>query len=296
MTIKNTSHPKSSITFIGLGVMGAPMAGHLQKAEIPITVFNRSPQKSVAWVERYSGKMATDIPSAVMEVDMVFMCLGDDHSVEETLLGHYGVFDNCRPGAIIIDHTTTSSTLAVRMAAAASKADVHYLDAPVSGGEAGAQNGALTIMVGGHKASFEKVEPVLKCYAKAVTLMGKSGSGQLTKMVNQLCIAGLVQSLAEGLAFSEKAGLNSKQVLSVISQGAAQSWQMENRGQTMIDDQFDFGFAVDHMRKDLGLCLAQANAIDAQTPIATLVDQYYAEIQSKGGARWDTSSLIRRIR
>jgi len=283
------------ISFIGMGVMGSPMAGHLANAGFPITVYNRTRAKSDAWAEHYQGTVADSIQSAVADADLVLMCLGNDQSVEQSLMGEKGAFAAMQPGTAIIDHTTTSAKLAQAMDQAARKAGLHFLDAPVSGGEAGAQNGALTIMMGGDAAIFERTKSVLEHYAKAVTLMGASGAGQLTKMVNQICIAGVVQGLAEGLAFSEKAGLDSKRVLDVISKGAAQSWQMENRGYTMVDDQFDFGFAVDHMRKDLGLCMDQATQIGASLPVASLVDSYYAEVQEMGGARWDTSSLIKRL-
>jgi 3-hydroxyisobutyrate dehydrogenase len=287
---------KQKVSFIGLGVMGSPMAGHVASAGHPTTVYNRTQGKADAWVAQYPGMAADNLPSAVQEADVVLMCLGNDQSVEETLLGDQGAMAAMRKGTIIVDHTTTSSALAQRMSAAANERGLHFLDAPVSGGEAGAQNGALTVMVGGQQDIFDRARPVIEHFAKAVTRMGESGSGQLTKMVNQICIAGLVQALSEGLAFSEKAGLDSKLVLEVISKGAAQSWQMENRGDTMVDDEFDFGFAVDHMRKDLGLCIEQAQQVRAQIPVTKIVDQYYAEIQAMGGARWDASSLIKRLR
>ena len=288
MTTKN-------ICFIGLDVMGAPMAGHVADAGHPTTVYNRTQEKAKAWVKQHQGAITTDVQSAVAEADIVLMCLGNDQSVEAILTGDSGAMAAMRQGTIIVDHTTTSAKLATRMFAAAKDKGLHFLDAPVSGGEAGAQNGALTVMVGGDQTAFDQASPVITHFSKAVTRMGESGAGQLTKMVNQICIAGLVQALSEGLAFSEKAGLDSKLVLDVISKGAAQSWQMENRGTTMVDDKFDFGFAVDHMRKDLGLCIDQAQQIGAQLPIVKIVDQYYAEIQAMGGARWDTSSLIRRL-
>ncbi len=286
---------KQKVCFIGMGVMGSPMAGHIANAGHPITVYNRTLEKAQTWATQYPGTAASNLQSAVQDADIVLMCLGDDHSVEETLTGDQGAMAAMRAGSIIVDHTTTSAKIARKMSAAAEKQGLHFLDAPVSGGEAGAQNGALTVMVGGQSAIFDQARPVIEHFAKAVTRMGDSGSGQLTKMVNQICIAGLVQALSEGLAFSEKAGLDSKLVLEVISKGAAQSWQMENRGHTMVENEFEFGFAVDHMRKDLGLCIAQARQISAQIPIAEIVDQYYAEIQSMGGARWDTSSLIKRL-
>ncbi len=286
------------VCFIGMGVMGAPMAGHVAKAGHAVTVFNRTAAKATDWASNYSGAASADLHSAVENADIVLMCLGNDQSVEETLLGQGGVkgaMQSMRSGTVIVDHTTTSAKLAGKMAKAAQALGLSFLDAPVSGGEVGAQNGALTVMVGGAAAAFERAKPVIDHYAKAVTLMGDSGAGQLTKMVNQICIAGLVQGLSEGMAFSEKAGLDGKLVLDVISKGAAQSWQMENRGETMIAKEFDFGFAVDHMRKDLGLCLDQAQETGAQLPIVEIVDQYYAEVQAMGGARWDTSSLIKRL-
>ena len=286
---------KQNVSFIGMGVMGSPMAGHIAKAGHPTTVYNRTREKADAWVAQYPGTGADSLQSAVREADIVLMCLGNDQSVEETLLGDQGAMAAMRKGTIIVDHTTTSAVLAQRMSAAANERGLHFLDAPVSGGEAGAQNGALTVMVGGQQDIFDRARPVIEHFAKAVTRMGKSGSGQLTKMVNQICIAGLVQALSEGLAFSERAGLDSKRVLDVISKGAAQSWQMENRGETMVENEFDFGFAVDHMRKDLGLCIEQAQQVGAQIPVTKIVDQYYAEIQAMGGARWDTSSLIKRL-
>jgi len=289
MTIKN-------VTFIGMGVMGSPMAGHLANAGLSTTVYNRTRSKADEWISKYPGSVAADLQAAVADADMVLMCLGNDQSVEATLIGEHGALAAMRPGTIIVDHTTTSAKIAKTMSAAASEAGLHFLDAPVSGGEAGAQNGALTVMIGGDASAFETAKPVIEHFAKAVTLMGDSGAGQLTKMVNQICIAGIVEALSEGLAFSEKAGLDSKRVLSVISKGAAQSWQMENRGDTMVDNQFDFGFAVDHMRKDLGLCLEQAQQLGADLPLVSMVDQFYAEVQAMGGARWDTSSLIKRLR
>ncbi len=287
---------KQKVSFIGMGVMGSPMAGHVANAGHPTTVYNRTQDKADSWAAQYPGTAANSLQSAAQEADIVLMCLGNDQSVEETLLGDQGAMTAMRKGTIIVDHTTTSATLAQRMSAAAIERGLHFLDAPVSGGEAGAQNGALTVMVGGQQDIFDRARPVIEHFSKAVTRMGESGSGQLTKMVNQICIAGLVQALSEGLAFSGKVGLDSKLVLDVISKGAAQSWQMENRGDTMVDDKFDFGFAVDHMRKDLGLCIEQAQQVDAQIPVTKIVDQYYAEIQAMGGARWDTSSLIKRLR
>ena len=274
--------------------MGAPMAGHIANAGITTTVYNRSHEKAADWAKQYPGTAASDLKTATTNADIVLLCLGDDHSVESTLL-EGDIINTLKPGSIIVDHTTTSAKLAKRMYQLAHEAGVQFLDAPVSGGEVGAKNGLLTVMVGGDQAAFERAKPTIEFYSKAVTWMGESGTGQLSKMVNQLCIAGLVQALSEGIAFSQKAGLDSKRVLEVISKGAAQSWQMENRGETMVDNQFNFGFAVDHMRKDLGLCLEQAQEIGAQVPVAELVDQFYAQIQDMGGARWDTSSLIKRL-
>lgn len=285
----------NNITFIGLGAMGAPMAGHVSSAGYQTTVFNRSSEKSLLWAKTYKGVAADSISAAVSKADIVLLCLGDDASVESTLLGQGGVFAAVKKGTIIVDHTTTSAVMAEKLSETAQTMGLHFLDAPVSGGEVGAVNGKLTVMVGGDAPALSQAKPVIECYAQAVTLMGESGSGQLTKMVNQICIAGLVQALSEGLAFSQKAGLDSKRVLEVISKGAAQSWQMENRGNTMLDGQFQFGFAVDHMRKDLGLVIDQAQKIDANIPIAKIVDQYYADVQGMGGARWDTSALIKRL-
>lgn len=276
--------------------MGSPMAGHLANAGLDTTVYNRTRSKADEWAAKYPGTVAADLQTAVANADIVLMCLGNDQSVEATLIGEHGALAAMRPGSIIVDHTTTSARIAKVMSAAAREAGLQFLDAPVSGGEAGAQNGALTVMIGGDSSAFDTAKPVIEHFARAVTLMGDSGAGQLTKMVNQICIAGIVESLSEGLAFSEKAGLDSKRVLEVISKGAAQSWQMENRGNTMVDNEFEFGFAVDHMRKDLGLCLEQAQQLGADLPLVSMVDQFYAEVQAMGGARWDTSSLIKRLR
>jgi 3-hydroxyisobutyrate dehydrogenase-like beta-hydroxyacid dehydrogenase len=261
------------VAFLGLGVMGFPMAGHLAAGGHDVSVYNRTAAKAETWLAKHTGRSApTDLRSLVY---------GDD-----------GAFAGMREGAIFVDHTTASATVARELHAQAGERGIGFLDAPVSGGETGAENGVLTVMVGGDQAAFDKAAPVIDCFARAVTLMGPSGAGQLTKMVNQLCIAGLVQGLAEALNFSERAGLDTRLVLDVISKGAAQSWQMENRGRTMIEGKFDFGFAVDWMRKDLGMCLAEANSNGARLPVAALVDQFYAHIQARGGRRWDTSSLI----
>ncbi len=282
--------------FIGLGVMGYPMAGHLQAKGFAVTVYNRTPAKAEAWVEQHGGKMATTPKAAAEGADIVFCCVGNDQDLESVTLGEDGGFHGMAKDAIFVDHTTASADIARKLAAAASEGGFHFLDAPVSGGQAGAENGVLTIMVGGEQAAFDRAKPMMDCFGRAVTLMGPSGAGQLTKMVNQICIAGLVQGLSEALNFSEKAGLDTKQVVDVISKGAAQSWQMENRGYTMVDDKFDFGFAVDWMRKDLGICLAEGNRTGAALPVTALVDQFYKDVQQMGGGRWDTSSLIRRLR
>lgn len=282
--------------FIGLGVMGYPMAGHLQAKGFEVTVYNRTAAKAEAWVKQHGGKMAKTPKAAAEGADIVFCCVGNDRDLESVTLGEDGGFHGMGKGAIFVDHTTASADIARTLAAAASEGGFHFLDAPVSGGQAGAENGVLTIMVGGEQAAFDRAKPMMDCFGRAVTLMGPSGAGQLTKMVNQICIAGLVQGLSEALNFSEKAGLDTKQVVDVISKGAAQSWQMENRGYTMVDDKFDFGFAVDWMRKDLGICLAEGNRTGAALPVTALVDQFYKDVQQMGGGRWDTSSLIRRLR
>jgi 3-hydroxyisobutyrate dehydrogenase len=281
------------LAFLGLGVMGYPMAGHLAKAGHDVTVYNRTGSKATKWVEQHGGRAAPSPADAARGADIVLMCVGNDDDVRavgnEALAG-------MNAGAILVDHTTASAGVAREMSAAARARRVDFLDAPVSGGQAGAENGKLTIMVGGDGPVFDKAEPVLAHYARAVTLMGPVGSGQLTKMVNQICIAGLVQALAEGIDFAQRAGLDPERVLDVISKGAAQSWQMENRGKTMVADKFDFGFAVDWMRKDLGICLDTARANGAALPVTAMVDQLYARVQARGGGRWDTSSLIRLLR
>ena len=283
------------LAFLGLGVMGYPMAGHLQKAGHSVTVYNRNPEKSAKWVATYGGESAATPREAALGADIVMMCVGNDNDVRSVIYGDDGALAGLAAGAVLVDHTTASADVAREVDAAATKAGKHFIDAPVSGGQAGAENGKLTVMCGGDQAAFDRVKEVLALYAKAVTLMGASGAGQLTKMVNQICIAGLVQSLSEGLAFSQKAGIDAKLVLDVISKGAAQSWQMENRGETMVDGKFDFGFAVDWMRKDLGICLEEAKRNGARLPVTALVDQFYADVQQMGGARFDTSSLIKRL-
>jgi 3-hydroxyisobutyrate dehydrogenase len=282
--------------FVGLGVMGFPMAGHLAKAGHSVTVYNRTAAKAAQWVEKYGGKSASTPAAAAADMELVMVCVGNDDDVRAVTLGADGVLAAMKPGAILVDHTTASATVARELYAAAKARGVGFLDAPVSGGQAGAENGKLTIMVGGDADAFAVAEPVLACYARAVTLMGRAGSGQLTKMVNQICIAGLVQGLSEGINFGMRAGLDIEKVLDVIGKGAAQSWQMDNRGKTMAADKFDFGFAVDWMRKDLAICMAQARGDGAALPVTALIDQFYARIQARGGGRWDTSSLIRLLR
>jgi len=288
------------LAFLGLGVMGYPMAGHLAKAGHDVTVYNRSAAKAAQWVAQHGGHgkvaSAATPAEAARGADLVLMCVGNDDDVRAVAAGASGALAGMAPGALLVDHTTASAEVAREMHAAAAARGVAFLDAPVSGGQAGAENGKLTIMVGGDATPFALAEPVLAHYAKAVTLMGGPGAGQLTKMVNQICIAGLVQALSEGINFAARAGLDTERVLDVISKGAAQSWQMENRGRTMIADKFDFGFAVDWMRKDLGICLAEARANGSALPVTALVDQFYARVQAQGGGRWDTSSLVRLLR
>jgi 3-hydroxyisobutyrate dehydrogenase len=287
----------SKLAFIGLGVMGFPMAGHLvARGGHEVTVYNRSRAKADAWVAKHKGRFAETPAKAAEGAEIVFSCVGDDPDLREVTLGPNGAFQKMGKGTIFVDHTTASAKVARELAAEAKKRGFDFLDAPVSGGQAGAENGQLTVMVGGEPAAFERAKPVIAHFAKAVTLLGPSGSGQLTKMVNQICIAGLVEGLAEGLNFALKAGLDAKLVLEVISKGAAQSWQMENRGKTMVDDKFDFGFAVDWMRKDLRICSETAKQIGAQLPVTQTIAGFYDEISKMGGGRWDTSSLIRRLR
>ena len=285
----------SKIAFIGLGVMGFPMAGHLAAKGYSVTVYNRTSAKAEAWVQAHGGNHAPTPAAAAKEADIVFMCVGNDNDLLEVSLGANGALGAMKPGSILVDHTTASADAARKLYAAAKERGVHFLDAPVSGGQAGAESGKLTVMAGGDAAPFDRAKPVMDCYARAVTLLGPAGAGQLTKMVNQICIAGMVQALSEGIAFAEKAGLDPNLVLNVISKGAAQSWQMESRGKTMVERKFNFGFAVDWMRKDLGICMAEAARNGAKLPVSTLVDQFYAEVQNSGGGRWDTSSLITRL-
>ena len=288
------------LAFLGLGVMGFPMAGHLARAGHEVTVFNRTASRAAKWLaSTTSSQKCASVPTpaaAAAGASMVMMCVGNDDDVRAVALGPDGAVAAMQRGSILVDHTTASATVAREVHQAASARGIGFLDAPVSGGQAGAENGKLTIMVGGDADSFATAEPVLATYAKAVTLMGGPGSGQLTKMVNQICIAGMIQALSEGINFAARAGLDVQGVLDVIGKGAAQSWQMDNRGKTMAADQFNFGFAVDWMRKDLSICLGEARANGAALPVTALVDQFYARIQAQGGARWDTSSLIRLLR
>ena len=286
----------SKAAFIGLGVMGYPMAGHLAKNGFAVTVYNRTDSKAQKWIEEYGGKSASTPGLAAADAQIVFACVGNDDDVRAISTGSDGAFSTMAPGTIFVDHTTASAEVARELAAESAKSDIAFLDAPVSGRQAGAENGVLTVMVGGDQEIFDQARPVIDSYARAVGLMGPVGSGQLTKMVNQICIAGLVQGLSEGLDFASRCGLDGGKVLEVISKGAAQSWQMENRGHTMERDEFEFGFAVDWMRKDLGLCLDEARRVKGRLPVTALVDQFYAEVQAMGGGRWDTSSLIRRLR
>ena len=285
-----------NIGFIGLGVMGSPMAGHISNAGYRLKVFNRTREKAELWSQEYSGEVTLSPAELAEGCDMVFLCVGNNQDVEEIVLGKNGVLEGLKAGGIIVDHTTTSSVLARTMSVNSSEKGISFIDAPVSGGEIGAKEGTLTIMAGGDEEAFKSSLEVINLYSKFCKRMGGSGSGQLTKMVNQICIAGLVQGLAEGTHFSEKAGLDTKEVIEVISKGAAQSWQMENRYKTMIDDQFDFGFAVDWMRKDLKIAMDEAKKNNSPLPVTKIVDGYYEEIQKMGGNRWDTSSLIRRFR
>jgi 3-hydroxyisobutyrate dehydrogenase len=301
--MSNTPSPRSydpvtprRVAFLGLGVMGHPMAGHLARAGHQVTAYNRTAAKAAVWCSEYGGVSAATPRAAAAGCDIVFACVGNDDDLRSVVLGEDGAFAGMKPGAIFVDHTTASAAIARELHAAALARGLHFVDAPVSGGQAGAVNGALTVMCGGDAVPFEAMKPVALSFARAVTLVGASGAGQLAKMVNQVCIAGLVQGLAEALAFGQRAGLDMPLVLDVIGKGAAQSWQMDNRGKTMLADQFDFGFAVDWMRKDLGLVLDEARRNGAQLPATALVDQFYAEVQAAGGGRWDTSSLIRRLR
>ena len=287
--------PAKRVAFLGLGVMGYPMAGHLQRAGHQVTVYNRSAKKAAQWEGEYGGTSDATPQAAVNGADIVFCCVGNDDDLRAVTTGERGAFAGMKPGAIFVDHTTASAAVARELSAEAIARGLQFIDAPVSGGNLGAINGALTVMCGGDAAAFAAIQPVAMAFSKAVTLLGESGAGQLAKMVNQICIAGLVQGLAEAIAFGDKAGLDMKAVLGVIGKGAAQSWQMDNRGPTMIEGKFDFGFAVDWMRKDLGLVLDEAKRNGARLPVTALVDQFYADVQAQGGQRWDTSSLIKRL-
>ena len=292
--------PSKKLAFLGLGVMGYPMAGHLARAGHTVAVYNRTASKAIAWCAEYAGargqKHASSPREAAQGADFVFCCVGNDEDLRAVTLGADGAFAGMEPGAIFVDHTTASAEVARELHGAARTLGLKFIDAPVSGGQAGAQNGQLTVLCGGDPAAFAAAAPVVKAYARACTLLGASGAGQLAKMVNQICVVGLLQGLAEGLAFGESAGLDMAQVLGAIGQGAAQSWQMQQRGPTMLASQFDLGFAVDLMRKDLGLVLDEARRNGAQLPVTALVDQFYADLQRMGGQRWDTSSLIQRLR
>ncbi len=286
------SVPPRKVAFLVLGVMGLPMAGHLALAGHEVTVYNRTLAKAQAWAAEFKGRAAATPREAAAGCDIVFCCVGNDDDLRSVVLGPDGALAGMKPGAIFVDHTTASADVARELYATAKAKGLAFVDAPVSGGQAGAQNGLLTVMCGGDTAAFETVRPVAMAFSRAFTLLGESGAGQLAKMVNQICIAGLVQGLSEAIAFGQRAGLDMNQVLEVIGKGAAQSWQMDNRGKTMIQDKFDFGFAVDWMRKDLGLVLDEAKRNGARLPVTALVDQFYAQVQARGGNRWDTSSLI----
>lgn len=285
----------AKVAFIGLGVMGAPMAGHLAATGHSVTVYNRTAKRAADWVALHGGTAAPTPAAAAAGAEIVLACVGNDDDLRAVTIGEDGAFSTLAPDAVFADHTTASAAVARELYAAARARGAHFIDAPVSGGQAGAENGVLTVMCGGAAEAYARAEPVILAYARACRLMGPAGAGQLTKMVNQITIAGLLQGLSEGLAFAQKAGLDGHAVLDVISKGAAGSWQMENRGHTMLDDSFDFGFAVDWMRKDLGICLAEANRNGAALPVTALVDQFYKDIQTAGGGRLDTSSLIRRL-
>jgi 3-hydroxyisobutyrate dehydrogenase len=299
--VKNyAATPARRVAFLGLGVMGAPMAAHLLRAGHQVTVYNRTTTKSIAWCADFSGasgsKYAETPRLAAVDADIVFCCVGNDDDLRSVTLGADGAFAGMKPGAIFVDHTTASASVARELYLAAKNLELQFIDAPVSGGQAGAENGMLTVMCGGDQPAFDAAQPVAMAFSRAFTRLGESGAGQLTKMVNQICIAGLVQGLSEAIAFGQQAGLDMNQVLDVIGKGAAQSWQLDNRGKTMVADQFEFGFAVDWMRKDLGLVLEEAKRNGARLPVTALVDQFYADVQHMGGQRWDTSSLIKRLR
>ena len=286
----------TKVAFLGLGVMGYPMAGHLAAKGYEVSVYNRTPAKAEAWVAEHGGKSAATPRAAAEGAAFVMSCVGNDDDLRAVCLGEDGAFAGLNPGAVFVDHTTVSAMVTEELAAVAAKKGVSFVDAPISGGQTGAENGVLSIMCGGEQAAYDAAHPVMAAYGRTIRRMGGTGAGQLTKMVNQICIAGLVQGLSEGLHFAEKAGLDIREVVAVISQGAAGSWQMSNRYETMADDHFEHGFAVDWMRKDLGICLATANETGASLPVTALVDQFYKDVQALGGGRWDTSSLIKRLR
>jgi 3-hydroxyisobutyrate dehydrogenase-like beta-hydroxyacid dehydrogenase len=286
----------AKVAFLGLGVMGFPMAGHLRAKGHDVTVYNRTAAKAEAWVAKHGGRAAPTPAAAAAGCEIVCACVGDDPDLDALTLGTDGAFGAMAPGSVFVDHTTASARIAQRLAGEAARRSFAFVDAPVSGGQSGAENGVLTIMCGGDAAAFERAQPVISAYARAVTLMGGSGAGQLTKMVNQVCVAGVVEGLAEGLDLALRSGLDAKLVIDVLSKGAAQSWQMENRGKTMVDDKYDFGFAVDWMRKDLRIVAEQADAVGAPLPTTRAIARFYDEISAMGGGRWDTSSLLRRLR
>jgi 3-hydroxyisobutyrate dehydrogenase-like beta-hydroxyacid dehydrogenase len=286
----------SKTAFIGLGTMGFPMAGHLVQAGHAVTVYNRTAAKATEWQQQYGGHTAATPAAAAEGADFIFTCVGNDDDLRQVVAGPQGIFASAKPGSVIVDHTTTSAIVARELAAAAQQHGLYFLDAPVSGGQAGAQKGTLTVMVGGDAAAYAKAEPVIRGFAASIKLIGPAGYGQLTKMVNQICIAGVVQGLSEGIHFAQQAGLDVAAVMEVIIKGAASSWQMQNRWQTMVNGEFNFGFAVDWMRKDLGIAMQEARHNGAALPVTSLVDSYYAEVQQMGGNRWDTSSLIARLR
>jgi 3-hydroxyisobutyrate dehydrogenase-like beta-hydroxyacid dehydrogenase len=286
----------ANVAFLGLGVMGYPMAGHLAAKGHTVTVYNRSPARAEAWVAQHGGSAASTPRAAAEGQDVVLSCVGNDDDLRSVVLGEDGAFAGMASGAVFVDHTTASAAVARELQEIGARKGIGFVDAPVSGGQAGAENGVLTVMCGGNEEAYAIAEPVIAAYARACRRMGPAGAGQLTKMVNQICIAGLVQGLAEGVLFAERAGLDGEAVFDVIGKGAAGSWQMDNRHKTMLADEFEFGFAVDWMRKDLGICLDEARTNGAQLPVTALVDQFYAEVQQAGGGRWDTSSLLRRLR
>ena len=284
------------VSFIGLGVMGYPMAGHISRGGHDVTVFNRTTSKAEKWVKEYKGKLAKTPKEAAANCDFIFTCVGNDNDLKEVTLGENGLFKSAKKNCVYIDNTTASAEIARELYKKAKSSGFYFLDAPVSGGQAGAENGALTVMIGGDEDSYKKASPVINCYSKKMKLLGPAGNGQLAKMVNQICLAGMIQALSEAINFGNNAKLNMKEVIEVISKGAAQSWQMENRHKTMIDDKFDYGFAVDWMRKDLKIAMEEAKRNNSPLPITKIVDQYYSEVQKMGGSRWDTSSLIKRFK